>query len=57
MFNCTENNQFVPISKVCDRVPDCMNNYDEMVCGSCNFANKKDCGYKHWYNGMLNLSY
>jgi hypothetical protein len=40
------------MSKVCDNVRDCLNGNDENVCGSCDFKNRVDCGYKHQYIGM-----
>ncbi len=51
MFSCSPN-QSIPMSKVCDNVRDCLNGNDENVCGSCDFKNRVDCGYKHQYIGM-----
>ena len=52
MFNCSLT-EWVPRAKICNEVLDCTNGLDELMCGSCNFFNKTDCGYGQRYNGMF----
>ncbi|XP_077560586.1 MAM and LDL-receptor class A domain-containing protein 1-like [Haemaphysalis longicornis] len=45
MFDCGENNQAIPVERVCDFVSDCKNGADESSCGQCSFFNGT-CGWE-----------